>query len=296
MIKNVICPDEQRCSVEQCMTKCRMAQRCVPYVYAAVASRQRKWDGIPSVTQLLNGTRESYLRITRDYDIDLRDSAFMLLGTSAHKLLEDINSQQLSEHIVAREKHLEYNGIQGTFDLIEKWGDDTVLIDHKTFGSYVVAKMLGLVEEKVPKSDGSGAPLTKGGKVVYEKRYVYNKDAVDKFEYQMQLNMYRIMIKNCLDINITKMYNFIIVRDGGTFIATNRGIDEKVYLVLQEFLPDDFVLSYFEHKKEALLKALETNEMPPLCDQRENWGFRKCELFCSVSSYCDWKSHIAGSI
>lgn len=293
MIKNVICPDKNTCALEQCLKSCRMESRCVPYTYAIVASRQRKWSGIPSVTQLLNGTREAFLKITCDYDVDLRDHAFMLLGTSAHKLLEETETN----YVIAREKTVELEGISGTFDLLERWGDKVVLIDHKTSGSYMVMKMLGLVEVKVPQIREDGSPVMYNSKPKYDKKIIVDKNAVDKFEYQMQLNFYRIAIEKAAIVdNVDEMYNFVIVRDGGTYVATNRGVSDKVYLIKQDKLSDDFVLSYFTHKRDALLTALRNNELPPICDERENWGFRKCENYCPVSNYCDYKKYMGGDI
>ena len=292
MIENVICPDGELYPASECAISCRMVRRCVPLVYAQIVMRERIWEGKPSVTQLLNGTREMWLRIKKPYDISLQDRAFMLLGTSAHKLLEETNVG----NVIFREQRLEYEGIVGTPDLVERWGNENILIDHKTSGSYMVAKMKGIVETKVVKTDEEGRPIVKNGKPVMEKIFTFDKNMVDKFEYQMQLNFYRIMLERTQDIKIDRMFNFVIVRDGGTFVAQNRGINEKVCFIEQEILPDKFVLDYFLYKRDELLKYIETDIMPPICDNRENWDFRKCENYCSCSKYCDYKNYMIGGV
>ena len=82
------CPDGVAIKAEACLKQCRMGRRCVSRSTLQV-SVDRKWDGVPHVTQLLNGTMMEYLKIKHDYYIDPQDRAFALLGSTHHKLLEE---------------------------------------------------------------------------------------------------------------------------------------------------------------------------------------------------------------
>lgn len=287
MINKVICPDGESCSIGQCLVRCRLGTRCVPAAYAFATLRERDWNGTPSVTQLIAGTRQMYLKLTHDYPVKLKERTFMMHGTNVHSMLEGAQCP----NVILVETRLTYQGITGQIDALEKWSNEYVLIDYKTSGSFQIQKMLGLVEKKVPALDEDGAPVVKNGKIVYEKKFVQDDTVADKWEYNMQLNMYRLMIEANYDIKVDKMFNAIIVRDGGTYVAHNRGVSELFYLIEQEKQDDEYVIDYFTKKRDALLHALEADEMPPLCDARETWGGRKCENFCEVSFACDYKNY-----
>jgi hypothetical protein len=88
-----ICPDSQKIKFEDCFKECRLkdslpCNRCKALPFLRKCSRQREWEGEPSTTQLLIGTREAWLKITRVYFINPDDRAFSILGTNAHSVLE----------------------------------------------------------------------------------------------------------------------------------------------------------------------------------------------------------------
>ena len=83
------CPEKQLIPVKDCFTKCRLPERCEPLPYLHLAAAEREWTGIPSTTQLLNGTMMSFLKITKPYTIDPDDMAFAIHGTIAHTQLEE---------------------------------------------------------------------------------------------------------------------------------------------------------------------------------------------------------------
>lgn len=62
--------------------------RCLSKRTLIALADQREWTGTPSTTQLLAGTRENYLKITKEYAIDPKSSLFMLHGTKVHDYLE----------------------------------------------------------------------------------------------------------------------------------------------------------------------------------------------------------------
>jgi hypothetical protein len=196
-----------------------------------------------------------YLKIKHDYAIDPFDQAFALLGTRHHGKLE-----QIAKKIEGLEAEKKLTGeTTGILDLLEPInGDDCYrLIDYKTYGSYAVAKLMGVKEH--------------GEK--------------DKLTLALQLNNYRMLAQE-LGFNITELKVQITVRDGGTFAARNNGIDFKLALLPVEILDDDFVKAYFTEKSEKLCKAIATDMMPELCDYEERWSGRRCKGYCPVFQYC----------
>jgi hypothetical protein len=145
-LKFFICPDNTRIEIAECLKKCpRPEGRCLSLPTLIAVGYTRPWTGKPSTTQLINGTRLSYLQITKDYAIDPFGSAFALLGTRHHRRLEAI-SRKLN---VLSEEKLE-GEVSGILDLLTV--DELVdyeayeLWDYKTSGSYKIAKALGITE------------------------------------------------------------------------------------------------------------------------------------------------------
>ena len=79
----------------------------------------------------------------------------------------------------------------------------------------------------------------------------------------------------------------VIVRDGNTYIATQRGITSPGYLVPINKISDVWVERYMKKKAGDLVKALETKTMPPPCRHSETWGGTKCERYCNVTQFCE---------
>lgn len=284
------CPDQEIIPMQECLTKCRMSNRCMTKnTLYVIAAGQRTWNGTPSTTQLLKGTREAFLHITKDFAIAPEDQAYSLLGTMHHALLaqpetgESINEIQLQGD----------SDISGMTDLIEPDEDNPgfhIITDYKTYGSYRVAKILGIESYKEPhptlKYDRSGAWGKKGDPKMI-KKFRENPDKVDNLDEVLQLNKYR-RLAEANGLRISKLYLQITVRDGGIRQALDRGVVKKVYypvnIPIIENVPID---SYFSQRRDLLIKALTTNTIPEPCTDRENWEGRKCEEYCDVASFCD---------
>ena len=283
-----ICPDGQEVKIEECLKACRLegqvnpdtnelycpAGRCLSLRTLRAIADQREWTGTPSTTQLLNGTREAYLKITQDYSINPRESLFMLHGTMVHDYLEkytgngEISEERLSDGVSS-----------GAFDFYSPENGGT-LYDLKTYGSFKTAKVLGLQEVKIP----TGA-LFKNGNPKYRKVFVVG-GRKDRLDLAIQLNDYRTKIESELKLPVSNMVCEIIVRDGNTYMATQRGVTEPGYLVPINRISDNWVKAYMNRKASDLKKALETNTLPPPCRPRERWGGRKCENhLCFVQQF-----------
>ena len=230
-----------------------------PRSYIQAVFSQRPWSGKPSVTQLLNGTRQSYLEITTDYNAKPEDRAWAVLGTETHQRLENA----ANEIGLSTEERLSYDDISGQRDLVEPYDGYYRIVDYKVIGSYKWA-MLQHEEKK-------------------EEAW---------HDYKLQLNMYRILVKKNIEesgiqLHPTKpCWLFGILRDGRTQSARSLNIYDTTFFTPVEVLRDSTVLKYFKTKKRALLKALKTKEIPKLCNAQETWEGRKCKNFCNVSKAC----------
>lgn len=136
MLTRFICPDGQTIPIQDCLTKCRMSDRCASKPYLLKAAEQRAWTGIPSCTQLQNGTRLEYLKITTDYSIKPEDVAFALAGTIAHDALNGLEEGSKEEERLANDI------ASGKFDNYSSESGTPTLTDYKFYGAYAVNKVL----------------------------------------------------------------------------------------------------------------------------------------------------------
>ena len=88
------------------------------------------------------------------------------------------------------------------------------------------------------------------------------------------------------------MYVQMIVRDGGVAASRDRGIDRNIYLIEVPFIHDDHLKEKFTKKRDLLLEALESREIPDKCSDSETWGGKKCESFCPVREHCPYVSPV----
>lgn len=206
---------------------------------------------------LLNPTRMEYLKITKDYAINPFDRAFTLLGTRHHQQLEAVGRKIEGIEV---EKFLDGDET-GTLDLLEPdelQAGHWVLTDMKSWGSYALAKFLGI-------SDNNGD---------YERLHT-----------TLQLNNYKIKVEP-LGFPVSRLFIQCTVRDGNTKTAFINGIKDNMYMIPVEILPEDYVREYFLFKSFALLRALARHETPPLCDMSERWNGRRCRGYCEAMEFC----------
>ncbi len=285
MLTWFICPDKQTYEVKDCLSKCRMGERCLTLPYLYYVSREREWNGIPSTTQLLNGTMQEFLKLTQPYAIDPDSRAFSTHGTLHHEAMKEA---ALALNLPTETPLTD--GDRDIFDLLEPEVGGFALTDYKTWGSYRVAKAIGLVEcGKIPDPNGevykSSGKWGKAGSPKMVSVWQQMPQAVDMWEPEMQLNRYRIMLEN-LGVPITRMQIQITVRDGGLAVATSRGITRNTYKVRVKKLDDEDVEEYFAAKEADLLTALEIKAWREPCDDRECWEGARCREYCDVSMFC----------
>jgi hypothetical protein len=285
MFKYFQCPNGEKTEIDACLKQCTQCERCLSLPTLRMISTQRTWTGKPSTTQLLKGTREAYLEIIHnDLVMAPQERAFMLLGSKVHGNLEQYTPSELSE------ERLEDENTTGAFDLYD--AENQTLYDYKTWGSYKVMKALGIEMVDVP----TGEYYKTGDKKGQEKtRKEPRQCKPDMEETELQMNDYRIKLESA-GFQVKRMFVEAIVRDGGTFSATSRGIDKNIYLIPITRMDDEFVKLYFTNKSKDLLTALDTKTMPPPCTDKECWEGRKCKDYCSASQYCDKGQKIRGEL
>lgn len=280
------CPDGEIIPYKECLTKCRMAERCETLPYLHLASAEREWTGTASTTQLLNGTMYTFLKITQPYVIDPDDMAFAIHGTRSHSQLE----AKAKELGLTAELSVTQDG-RNIIDLIEYEDGIITLTDTKTWGSFRVAKVLGIVEAG-KKPDPSGEVYKRGGKwgaagsVKMVTVFQAMPQAADNYEAELQLNNYRIKFEETTNIHIDRMRVHVIVRDGGLAVARSRGITRNTYLVPVERMDNGEVIDYFNGKASMLNSALGSSVLPEPCNNRECWDGIRCRDYCEVATFC----------
>lgn len=295
------CPDGQQIEIEQCLKEkgCRMGQRCATRPFLRLAGFDRKWTGV-SPSSAGNGPRVLYLKAMCEYVIDPNDRVWAALGTSTH---DKLAMHKYASNVLT-ETPLSDNEMKGIADVLEEDEEKQgyfILSDYKTWGSFKVAKAMGLTSETVEETvmeDGKpvilksgpnkGKPKTKQNKVVK-----YDPTKVDLRSEELQLNRYRIFFES-YRFPVSRLQIQVVSRDGGTYIAQNRGIDRNLYIIPIKRLLNADVLNFYRVLAEEVKQAFATGYARK-CDEWESWERRRCEGgFCEVVEQCKEMSAKAG--
>ena len=288
MISKYICPDGIQIPIECCLQGCRIkdrfeAERCLSHrTLKAISLSVREWTGTPSVTQLLSGTREEYLKLTNDYAIDPQRAIFGIFGTGCHAYLEQFLE---NEKMVVEKRLTDPTGTYtGQFDCYD--GKRQILYDVKTYGSYKTSQALGLVKHKELVLDENGETKKHAnGKKVY-RTYFESNGHRSIHDVAIQLNAYRLMLETA-GFPVRKMIVEIFTRDSGTFSARDRGIFDNMQLLTIRKISNRWIQKYLLTKAKRLKDALANKQLPPPCRPVECWNGRKCKDFCAVWNLCD---------
>lgn len=278
-----ICPNGQEVNISACLEHCTCGSRCMflPTLRAIAQSADR---GIaePTVTELMTGTREAYLKKTVNYAIDPEASLYALQGQGVHSLHEGV----ISNGILA-EIRLTDATTSGKFDLYGSLLDEDkcCLGDLKVTSSYKLMRALGYYKKAVPTGEvyKTGA---KKGQPKYRQE-IFTDGVKFVMDWAIQLNYYRMLLE-AHGYKVNSMYVQAMCRDGSLRIATERGIDRNIYLIPINKISDRWLRRYFNHKAKLLKEALATNELPALCSSKERWQDRKCTGYCDVADYCPY--------
>ena len=282
-----ICPKGQRIRITDCLRSCPNQQRCMflPTLRAVADSLNRNISE-PTVTELISGVRETYLKKTSSYAVEPASILYALQGQAIHS----INEQQTYGAILSEER-LKDDITSGQFDLFGKIldTDDGVLGDLKVTSSFKLMKALGIYKVKVNTGEIYKSGLKKGQpKFKTELRYDGVRDLLD---WSIQLNYYRLLLERA-GFKISRMYIQAICRDASLRIAAERGIDKPVYIILINKISDHWLSRYFQHKAKLLREAIKSKTLPPVCSFRERWGNRKCLGYCAARENCPYAQRL----
>ena len=276
-----ICPDGEHININDCLQACPYSQRCMflPTLRAVANSLDRKIDE-PTVTELIAGTRETFLKKTTDYAVDPASVLYALQGQAIHS----INERHTQGNILSEER-LKDDITSGQFDLFGKILDnnDGVLGDLKVTSSFKLMKALGIYKQKVATGEFYKSGLKKSlPKFRSELRFDGVRDLLD---WAIQLNYYRMLLEHA-GFSVHRMFIQALCRDSGLRIAQERGISKPIYIIPINKISDHWLNLYFQHKAKLLREAIRSNILPPVCSSRERWGDKKCLGYCAARQNC----------
>ena len=291
--KYFICPDSKEIEISECLKPggCRLNNRCATRPYLRLIGFDREWRGV-SPSSAGNGPRLLYLKATTDYSIDPQDRVWAAFGTSTH---ETLGIHKYTNNVLSEEKLVddEMSGIADVLEDDETQKGHFVITDYKTWGSFKVAKSIGIISESVDEpiygDDGEPVLLKSGknkGEVKTKKKTTVTVDPskADLLVEEYQLNRYRIFFEK-YGFPISKIQIQTVSRDGGTYIAKSRGVDKNIYIIPINRLPDQQVLAFYHYLAKEVEDAFNTG-YSRWCNTWESWDCRRCRGFCEVSEAC----------
>ena len=282
-----ICPTGQEVPIEKCLKSCVMWERCMflPTLRAVANSLDRGIEEA-TVTELLAGTRETYLKKTTDYAVDPQSVLYALHGQAVHTINENHTEGDILSEIRLNDKIT-----SGKFDLYGKilTNEDGVLGDLKVTSSYKLSKALGIYKVDVHTGEIYKTGAKKGQpKTRKEFRYDGVRHIMD---WAIQLNYYRMLLEQA-GFKVKRMVIEALCRDNSLRTAAERGINQAVYLIPINRISDRWLTRYFTAKAKRLQEALETEKLPPICSARERWHNRKCLDYCDARQHCPYAQEI----
>lgn len=289
--KYFICPDGKRTPIESCLASCVNGQRCMFLpTLRAVAKSLHRGIAEPTVTELITGTRETYLKKTVDYAVNPQDILYALHGSALHTINENHTEGNMLTEIRLRD------GItSGKFDLygeiIDR--DSGVLGDIKITNSYKIMKALGKYKVDVPIGEVYKSGMKKG-QPRYKKEWRHD-GCRGIGDWAIQINYYRILLQQ-QGLTVNKMVIQAMCRDNSLRIANERGIDQAIYLITVNPISDRWIHRYMRHKARVLNQALNTGTLPPVCKVKERWHNRKCLDYCQVAEHCPYGWELRESV
>ncbi len=240
----------------------------------------------PTVTELIAGVREMYLKKTTEYAVDPQSVLYALQGQAVHTLNEDC-----TEGEILSEVRLKDAITSGKFDMYGKILDDSdgTLGDLKVTSSFKLMKALGIYKVDVPTGEVFKTGARKGQpKMRKELRYDGVRHVMD---WAIQLNYYRMLLEKA-GFTVKRMVIEALCRDNSLRIAAERGIDQAVYLIPINRISDRWLTRYFAAKAKRLQEAMETKKLPPVCSARERWHNRKCLDYCDARAHCPYAQEV----
>lgn len=278
------CPDGGSTEIVNCLNGCRLKQRCLflPTLRAIAASLERNIEGY-TVTEMISGTREVYLKKTKNYPVNPMKQLYTIQGTAAHVMHQD-----KADGDMLGEERIYGTHCSGQIDLYGAILDEdsaTTLGDYKVTSSFKLMRALGKYKVDVP----TGEFYKSGPRRGMEKTIKEWRDGGVRHvgEWAVQLNAYRMLLEE-QGMPVNKMIIQAFCRDQGLMTAKTRSIEQPAYFIEINKISDRWLKRYIEGKANKLKEALKEHKMPLHCNARERWHDRKCTGYCEVSSFCPY--------
>jgi hypothetical protein len=241
----------------------------------------RKIEGF-TVTELISGTCEVYLKKTEDYIVDPMKRLYAVQGTAAHVMHQDKATGDMlgEERIYGRH-------CSGQIDLYGAILDEdtATLGDYKVTSSFKLMRALGKYKVDVPTGEFFKSGPRKGTEKTVKEwcdggvRHI--------LEWAIQLNCYRMLLeKEGMPVN--RMVIQAFVRDQGLMTARTRSIEQPAYFIEINKISNRWLERYIKGKAKKLKEALEKRKISSPCNARANWHSRKCVEYCEVFSFCPY--------
>lgn len=279
--KRFICPTGDEINMYECLLRCPQGTRCMflPTLRAVATSLERNLTK-PSVTELLSGTRELYLKKITEYAVDPQKQLYALHGSAVHTITERHTSGNMLS-----EERLKNTTTTGQFDLYGQVlsNTDTTLGDLKITSSYKLMKALGYYKKDVETGEVYKTGVKKGQPKT--RKELFTDGVRHVLDWALQLNYYRLLLEE-ENYTVSSMVIQALCRDTGLRIASERGITKPLYLIPINPISNHWLKRYMEAKAKRLQQAIETGVVPKKCSQRETWHGKKCEGYCAVSAQC----------
>ena len=277
------CPTGNIVPIADCLKSCPNQQRCMflPTLRAIAKSVDRKISE-PTVTELLCGIRETYLKKTTDYAVDPMQQLYAIHGSAVHTI-----NEAHTEGNMLSEERLADNVTSGKFDLYGQIIDysDKTLGDYKITSSYKLMRALGYYKVDVLTGEVYKTGLKKGQP---KTRKEWRTDGVRYLlDWAIQLNYYRILLEQ-RGFTVDRMEIQAMCRDYSLKVASERNIIKPVYIIHINKISDHWVKLYMETKAKRLKDALAKGYLPKLCSSKERWQDRKCRDYCAVAENCPY--------
>ena len=302
MIKGFICPNGTKVPFDKCFEHC--TNRCATLPILILIKRNlTKSNTHISVTQLLKGTRQTYLELTKDYYVPPKDMIFSLFGTAIHNQLELIKENKAKEELKKIKQEIketlgedvidEHGELKETFKSTpigkRYYKTKRELYNEQRFINFSFEERIFLTIDNNIKITGIPDLYDRKNKALYDYKIsgsyaIASAKETGKKEWTFQLNAYRIALEQN-GYPVESMYIQAITRDGGLYTARQKGI-ENMEIIPVEFISDNIILEFYKEKYKALITAIETNQMPPPCSNEESWNGKKCKYYCPVLEYC----------
>jgi len=228
-----------------------------------------------------------FLKLTENYAVNPRKRWKMVFGSKIHSSLEG----QRDDLTFAEERVISSLGVSGILDCIEcetiKGVAHVTLIDYKTQSAYAAALKIGRTFRKVETGEFYKSGKHKGEAKTHKEYYIdENAGYIERADWRMQLNGYRLAIEENGGFVVDAMRVQLLVRDTPKAIATY-GLPDSILWVDIQRIPDEEIREYFSAKKADLAQALEQGHWETPCTEYERWNNnRKCEEYCDVASFC----------